>query len=150
MSVCGTSTHISSSSFSRQCEFMYFVTIFTPHHHSEFAKQRTSLLFPPRDLARLLHPPGNTILLRPCLGSLAYISGTGISTCFPSATTFVLALGPDLLWVVKPSPENLGHSTALILQRSRYSCRHSLFCTVHHSFRYGFSLYRLLLYQFIL
>ena len=97
VSVCGTSTHILPSSFSRQCEFMFFVTIFTPRHHLEFAKQRSLLLFPPRDLATLLHPRGNTILLRPCLGSLAYISGTGISTCFPSATTFVLALGPDLL-----------------------------------------------------
>ena len=96
-----------------------------------YAKQRTSLLFPTRDLDALLHPCAHTILLRPCLDSLALFSGTGISTSFPSATTFVLTLGPDLLWVVKPSPENLGHSTALFLQRSRYSCRHSLFCAVH-------------------
>ena len=134
MSVCGTSTLYLSSSFSRQREFMCFVTIFTPHHHSLFAKQRTSLLFPTRDLDTLLHPRAHTILLRPCLDSLSLKSGTGISTSFPSATTFVLALGPDLLWVVKPSPENLGHSTASILQRSRYSCRHSLFCTVHIRF----------------
>ena len=41
--------------------------------------------------------------------------GTGISTSYPSTTPFGLALGPDLLWVDEPSPENLGHSTVMFL-----------------------------------
>ena len=41
--------------------------------------------------------------------------GTGISTSYPSTTPFGLALGPDLLWVDEPSPENLGHSMVVFL-----------------------------------
>ena len=115
VSVWGTGTQYISSSFSRQREFMYFVTIFTPHHHSRLIIWRTSLPNPAYDLATDFHPRGYTILLRPCLDSLSILSGTGISTCYPSPTAFALSLGPDLLWVVQPSPENLGHSTALIV-----------------------------------
>ena len=115
VSVWGTGTHYISSSFSRQREFMYFVTIFTPHHHLWLIIWRTSLPNPTRDLAVDFRPHGCTILLRPCLDSLSILSGTGISTCYPSPTAFALGLGPDLLWVVQPSPENLGHSTALIV-----------------------------------
>ena len=43
------------------------------------------------------------------------MSGAGISTCYPSATTIVLTLGPDLPWADEPSPGNLGLSTAMFL-----------------------------------
>ena len=43
------------------------------------------------------------------------MSGAGISTCYPSATTSVLTLGPDLPWADEPSPGNLGLSTAMFL-----------------------------------
>ena len=115
MSVWGTGTQYISSSFSRQREFMHFATIFTPHHHLWLIIWRTSLPNPTRDLAVDFHSHGCTILLRPCLDSWSILSGTGISTCYPSPTAFALSLGPDLLWVVQPSPENLGHSTALIV-----------------------------------
>ena len=46
---------------------------------------------------------------------LRHISGAGISTCYPSATTSVLTLGPDLPWADEPSPGNLGLSTAMFL-----------------------------------
>ena len=115
VSVWGTGTHYISSSFSRQREFMHFVTIFTPHHHLWLIIWRTSLPNPTHDLAADFHSRGCTILLRPCFDSLSILSGTGISTSYPSPTAFALGLGPDLLWVVQPSPENLGHSTALIV-----------------------------------
>ena len=51
MSVWGTGTQYISSSFSRQREFMYFVTIFTPHHHSRLIIWRTLLPNPTPDLA---------------------------------------------------------------------------------------------------
>ena len=115
VSVWGTGTQYISSSFSRQREFMYFVTIFTPRHHLWLIIWRTSLPNPTHDLAADFHSRGCTILLRPCFDSLSILSGTGISTSYPSPTAFALGLGPDLLWVVQPSPENLGHSTALIV-----------------------------------
>ena len=37
VSVCGTGTLCLPSSFSRQCEFIYFATNFTPHHHLGFS-----------------------------------------------------------------------------------------------------------------
>ena len=44
-----------------------------------------------------------------------YILSAGILTCYPSATPFGLALGPDLPWADEPSPGNLRLSTAKIL-----------------------------------
>ena len=41
--------------------------------------------------------------------------GTGISTSYPSPTTIVLGLGPDLPWADEPSPGNLGLSTCKFL-----------------------------------
>ena len=119
MSVWGPGTQYISSSFSRQREFMHFVTIFTPRHHLWLIIWRTSLPNPTNDLAADFHSRGCTILLRPCFDSLSILSGTGISTSYPSPTAFALGLGPDLLWVVQPSPENLGHSTALIVSTHR-------------------------------
>ena len=43
------------------------------------------------------------------------ISGTGISTCCPSATPFGLTLGPDLPRADEPSPGNLRLSMDRIL-----------------------------------
>ena len=45
----------------------------------------------------------------------SFLRGAGISTCYPSATTSVLTLGPDLPWADEPSPGNLGLSTAMFL-----------------------------------
>ena len=55
-------------------------------------------------------------LLQYCLlyTSLLYRS-TGISTCCPSATTLVLALGPDLPRADQLYPGNLGYSAIRIL-----------------------------------
>ena len=45
----------------------------------------------------------------------SFLGGAGISTCYPSPTTSVLGLGPDLPWADEPSPGNLGLSTATFL-----------------------------------
>ena len=45
----------------------------------------------------------------------SFLGGTGISTSYPSPTTSVLGLGPDLPWADEPSPGNLGLSTATFL-----------------------------------
>ena len=49
------------------------------------------------------------------LAFFKYISGAGISTCYPSDTPFGLSLGPDLPWADEPSPGNLRLSMAWIL-----------------------------------
>ena len=45
----------------------------------------------------------------------SFLGSAGISTCYPSPTTLVLGLGPDLPWADEPSPGNLGLSTAMFL-----------------------------------
>ena len=66
----------------------------------------------PPVLHRLYHQPAHAILLCQCI---TCIGGTGISTCCPSPTIFVLGLGPDLPWADEPSPGNLGLSTCMFL-----------------------------------
>ena len=68
----------------------------------------------PNRLNRLYHQPAHAILLCQCI---TLKGGTGISTCCPSPTIFVLGLGPDLPWAVEPSPGNLGLSTCAFLAR---------------------------------
>ena len=45
----------------------------------------------------------------------SFLGSAGISTCYPSPTTLVLGLGPDLPWADEPSPGNLGLSTGMFL-----------------------------------
>ena len=66
----------------------------------------------PRFGNRVDHHPAHAILLCQCF---TLTGGTGISTSYPSPTTFVLGLGPDLPWVDEPSPGNLGLSTCKFL-----------------------------------
>ena len=67
---------------------------------------------PPNRLDRLYHQPAHAILL---CQRFAHKGGTGISTSYPSPTTVVLGLGPDLPWADEPSPGNLGLSTCRFL-----------------------------------
>ena len=66
----------------------------------------------PKRLHRFYHQPAHAILLCQCFTPAG---GTGISTSFPSPTTIVLGLGPDLPWADEPSPGNLGLSTCRFL-----------------------------------
>ena len=84
---------------------------FGPHHGSGSQETCFTISHPNR-LNRFYHQPAHAILLCQCFTS---IGGTGISTCSPSPTTFVLGLGPDLPWADEPSPGNLGLSTCRFL-----------------------------------
>ena len=85
--------------------------IFAPHHASGNQHAYFTTCSPKR-LDRLYHQPAHAILLCQCV---THIGGTGISTCCPSPTIFVLGLGPDLPWADEPSPGNLGLSTCKFL-----------------------------------
>ena len=50
-----------------------------------------------------------------CVPTVLIICGTGISTCYPSTTSFDLALGPDLPRADQLYPGNLGYSAVRIL-----------------------------------
>ena len=84
---------------------------FTPHHASA-VQNAYFTTFKPKRLHRFYHQPAHAILLCQCI---TCIGGTGISTCCPSPTIFVLGLGPDLPWADEPSPGNLGLSTCMFL-----------------------------------
>ena len=68
----------------------------------------------PKRLDRYYHQPAHAIPLCQCF---THKGGTGISTSYPSPTTVVLGLGPDLPWADEPSPGNLGLSTCVFLAR---------------------------------
>ena len=54
-------------------------------------------------------------MLSPCVPTVLFICGTGISACCPSATAFALALGPDLPRADQLYSGNLGYSAERIL-----------------------------------
>ena len=101
----------------------------------------------PTSLDALFQPCASSTLLRhPITQSVQ--GGIGISTDCPSPTPFGLGLGPGLPWEDEPSPGNLRLTAGRILTcLLAYSCRHSHFSPVHHSFRYGFCPVRTLPYH---
>ena len=110
-SVCGTGTLTIVSAFSRQRGF----TCFSTYISIPIRAQLTSAYFTTESsnsLDRLYHQPAHAILLRQ---RITHKGGTGISTSYPSPTTSVLGLGPDLPWADEPSPGNLGLSTCVFL-----------------------------------
>ena len=110
-SVCGTGTLTIVSAFSCQRGFTCFATFIS----LPITAQLSSTYFTadsPNRLDRLYHQPAHAILLRQ---RITHKGGTGISTSYPSPTTSVLGLGPDLPWADEPSPGNLGLSTAVFL-----------------------------------
>ena len=90
---------------------MLHYSYFAPHHGSA-SRDAYFTTSQPRRLDRLYHQPAHAILLRQ---RFAHKGGTGISTSYPSPTTSVLGLGPDLPWADEPSPGNLGLSTCRFL-----------------------------------
>ena len=80
-----------NSGFSRQCGFGNFPTFFQSPSHF-IIKKRICLFLLTLCLAGFFHSP---VFLSSCVPTVLMIRSTGISTCYPSTTTFVLALGPD-------------------------------------------------------
>ena len=113
-SVSGTGAYIIGlSTFSRRLELTCFSTclrsrLLSSSRRPYFTNRQT------RSGNAVDHHRAHAILPCQCF---SYISGAGISTCSPSATTSVLTLGPDLPWADEPSPGNLGLSTAVFLAR---------------------------------
>ena len=80
-----------NSGFSRQCGFGNFLTFF--QSSSRFTYRRRICLSPTAlRLTGSFHSP---VSLSSCVPTVLIMCSTGISTCYPSTTTFVLALGPD-------------------------------------------------------
>ncbi len=116
--------------------------MFDPHHALHFS-HGFSYVTAIR-LYRLFH---FRLVLSFCVPTVLFISSTGISTCYPSTTTFVLALGPDLPREDQLYPETLDIRPLRFSLKSRYSFRHSLFLTLHCSLQYSFVDLRMLLYH---
>ena len=66
-------------------------------------------------LLRLYQYFHSWLVLSFCVPTVLFISGTGLSTCFPSTTPFGLALGPDLPRADQLYPGNLRYSAERIL-----------------------------------
>ena len=66
-------------------------------------------------LPRLYRSFHSRLILSPCVPTVLMISGTGISTCCPSTTSFDLALGPDLPRADQLYPGILRYSAERIL-----------------------------------
>ena len=78
-------------------------------------------------------PQGDTLRCKRPFG------GSGISTGCPSPTTFVLGLGPTNPERTSLPQETLGLRRVGFSPTSRYSCRHSHFCTLQPSSRSTFT-----------
>ena len=88
-------------------------------HFSTFVRSTSRLPLCATDLPvtrvpRLYAAFHSAPVLSLCVPTVLMIRSTGISTCCPSATTFVLALGPDLPRADQLYSGNLGYSAGRI------------------------------------
>ena len=136
--------HMNNSGFSWQSGFTLFPTLSSVRFtSSDCAPDLPDVLLP-----RLRRAFRSRLALSACVPTVLSYDSTGISTCCPSATSLDLALGPDLPRADQLYPGNLLDISAEgFPPSSRYSFRHSLFHTIHSSFRYCFVSYTMLLYQ---
>ena len=71
--------------------------------------------FPDRPVPRLRRAFRSRLALSPCVPTVLLYHSTGISTCYPSTTSFDLALGPDLPSADQLYAGNLRYSAGRIL-----------------------------------
>ena len=110
VSVCGTGTYKTIAAFlDSQGPGLPYLCSVRVTSSDRAADLPTALL--PR-LHRDLH---SRIPFPVCVPTVLFICGTGISTCYPSTTSFDLALGPDLPRADQLYSGNLGYSAARIL-----------------------------------
>ena len=98
------------SGFSRQEGAAASLLCFAPHH--AFVSCRTD--FPILRLLRLHRAFHSRLPLSTRVPTVLLYHSTGISTCYPSTTSFDLALGPDLPRADQLYSGNLGYSAARI------------------------------------
>ena len=110
VSVYGTGTYETIAAFLGS-QLTYFATY--------ISLPITSLLcetdLPISQLLRLDRSFHSRLTLSFCVPTVLFICSTGISTCYPSTTTLVLALGPDLPRADQLYSGNLGYSAWRIL-----------------------------------
>ena len=110
VSVCGTGTYKTIAAFlDSQGPGLPYLCSVRITSSDRAADLPTALL--PR-LHRDIH---SRIPFPVCVPTVLFICGTGISTCYPSTTSFDLALGPDLPRADQLYPGNLGYSAIRIL-----------------------------------
>ena len=110
VSVCGTGTYKTIAAFlDSQGPGLPYLCSVRVTSSDRAADLPTALL--PR-LHRDIH---SRIPFPVCVPTVLFICGTGISTCYPSTTSFDLALGPDLPRADQLYSGNLGYSAARIL-----------------------------------
>ena len=91
VSVYGTGTYHTIAAFLDSFESPASLLLFGPHHVFGLLSGFASLA--PTSLAPVSSFP---VPVSPCVPTVLMICSTGISTCYPSTTSFDLALGPDL------------------------------------------------------
>ncbi len=106
VSVYGTGTYKAIAAFLDSMDSLTSLLLFRSPSHFSF-KKRFCLLSTPLCLDRSFH---SRLKLSSCVPTVLFICSTGISTCYPSTTTFVLALGPDLPRADQLYSGNLGYS----------------------------------------
>ena len=110
VSVCGTGTYKTIAAFlDSQGPGLPYLCSVRVTSSDRAADLPTALL--PR-LHRDLH---SRIPFPVCVPTVLFICGTGISTCYPSTTSFDLALGPDLPRADQLYSGNLRYSAGRIL-----------------------------------
>ena len=100
-----------NSGFSRQLAHQLPYFNFGSHHVFSLCKA----VFPTLRIPRLYRSLHSRLWLSLCVPTVLFVCSTGISTCYPSTTTFVLALGPDLPRADQLYSGNLRYSAGRIL-----------------------------------
>ena len=91
VSVCGTGVSNTIAAFLGSVDSETSLLLFSPHNTSS-NQRRICLPLTTLCLTGSFHSP---VFLSSCVPTVLITYSTGISTCCPSTTTFVLALGPD-------------------------------------------------------
>ena len=119
----------SSHSF-KECVTAHMLPYFGSVHitSSDCKEDLLSLLLP-----RLYRSSLSRLMLSTCVPTVLGTHSTGISTCYPSTTSFDLALGPTYPEQISFTLETLDIRPEGFSPSSRYSFRHSLFLALHCS-----------------